>query len=113
MASSQRHTQIVRFPVTKGADATIAVELPAETEGSAPAGIGADGKSAKSFAEAVDGIRPIADSVMAAVNGVQATPSEVTVEFSVRLNTKLGITLVSTGAEASMRVQLTWRPPGG
>jgi hypothetical protein len=113
MAFSQRHTHIVQFPVTDGADATIAVELPAELQGSAPAGIGADGKSAKSFADAVDGIRPIADSVMAAVNGVRAIPSEVTVEFAVRLNAKLGLALVSAGSEASMRVQLTWRPPGG
>lgn len=108
MSESEPH-QIVTFPLKQGG--TLAVELPDALGGAAPAAR----KQAveESFEQAVGRLRTIADGVMSAISGVQVLPSEVTVDFSVRLDAHTGLVLVTAGAEASLSVRLTWQPRKG
>ncbi|HET6447706.1 MAG TPA: CU044_2847 family protein [Conexibacter sp.] len=109
MSVSEPH-QIVMFPL--GESGTLAVELPPDELGGASPAAG-EHQVKESFEQAVGRLRAIADGVMSAVSRVQIVPSEVTVEFSVRLDKRTGLVLVSAGAEASLKVRLTWQPRGG
>lgn len=88
-----------------------------EPPGRGPAAVGrGDGtlaKASKSFEEAVAGIRPIAEGILAQTTDLVQAPRAVEVAFGVKLSGEMGVILASSTAEAHIGVKLSWEREGG
>jgi len=100
---------IYEFSSAHGA-VRVEVEEPA---GQAPVAVGRGDEVAvearESFEEAMAGIGPIAEGILAQTTGLGTAPKEVEVSFGIKLSGKLGAILASTAAEAHIEVTLTWK----
>ncbi|MCV0428666.1 MAG: hypothetical protein K5905_24685 [Roseibium sp.] len=67
----------------------------------------------ESFEEAIAGIGPIAEGILAQTTGLDTLPKEVGVRFGIKLSGTLGAILASTAAEAHIEVNLTWKNVDG
>lgn len=63
---------------------------------------------------AIEAVRPAVEDVIAVFREV-ATPDEIGVEFSLKLNTRVNAFVFSSDGEATFKVSLKWsnRKPGG
>lgn len=104
---------IYEFPSSSG---NVRVEID-EPDGRAPVAVGRGEEVAvearESFEEAISGIGPIAEGILAQTTGLGTTPKEVEVSFGIKLSGKLGAILASTAAEAQIEVTLTWKSGDG
>ena len=96
---------LVKFESDSG---PILVEVAEVQVGPLPAAAGNAGvkDSGRKFMEAMSGIRPIAEAVLAQIEGL--APSEAKVEFGVKLTGKAGVVLASAESEAHLKITLTW-----
>lgn len=103
--------QIVEFPSEHG-PVRVEVEAP---EGHGPQAVGRGDEvvetAKESFEDAVAGLRPVAESILAQIRELSAAPESVEVEFGVKLSGKLGIVLASSTAEAHCLIKLGWQRP--
>lgn len=60
-----------------------------------------------SFNEAIARLRPAADAVLQAFQGLN-TPTEIGLEFGVKFNAKAGAIIASVDSEAVFKVSLKW-----
>jgi hypothetical protein len=111
-------SQVIEYPLEGGGSVMVAVE-----------GTGADGvvtrgwgndrstqvaeRASETFEAAVANVRPAADALLASLSGLQATPSEITVEFAVQLTAEAGVCIATLGSSANFKVSLTWTPDRG
>jgi hypothetical protein len=66
------------------------------------------GEAAKSFAEAIDIVRPIANTFLSKASALAQRPSELIVEFGLKLTVKAGAILAATEGEGHFKVTITW-----
>lgn len=78
-------------------------------------GMGADVfvRSAKSFSEAMSTLRACAEGLDDLISKLDLTPSEVDVEFSLKMSGSAGFVIAKAGAESELKVALKWEPKGG
>ncbi|WP_204042975.1 CU044_2847 family protein [Acrocarpospora phusangensis] len=62
----------------------------------------------ESFEMAVTRLQSAAGAIVGRMSGMVQPPSEVTVEFGVKLATAAGVVIASTSAEANLKVVLRW-----
>jgi hypothetical protein len=62
------------------------------------------------FLRAVGRAARQADSLLASLSELQATPNEISVEFAVQLTAGAGVCIATLGSAANFRITLTWRP---
>ena len=60
------------------------------------------------FEEAVAGVRPIAQIILAQLR--ELGPETVTIELGVKFGTETGVILAKAAAEGTCKVTLTWNP---
>lgn len=60
-----------------------------------------------SFNETITRLRPVADSVLQALQGLNI-PTEIGLEFGVKFNAKAGVIIASVDSEATFKVSLKW-----
>src|SRR4051794_37258845 len=60
------------------------------------------------YEEAVDKIRPAAESIVERIRSIAEPPDIISVEFGIKLNANIGAILASTSAEAQFTLTLTW-----
>ena len=60
------------------------------------------------YEQAVDRIRPAAESIVHRIRQIAEPPDEISVEFGIKLNANIGAILASTSAEAQFTLRLTW-----
>ncbi len=60
-----------------------------------------------SFNEAIARLRPAADAVLQAFQGLH-TPAEIGLEFGVKFSAKAGVIIASVDSEAVFKVSLKW-----
>jgi len=65
-------------------------------------------KSAEALSAAMTSIRTMAERVGVTMSELVNRPSELEVQFGLKLDADLGALLVKAGAEASLSVKLTW-----
>ena len=107
--------RLVRFELESGG--SVVVELEDRTEDgevrvSRPGFV----ETAKQkFGQALDMVRPVADTLIARLRDLAQRPDEVQVEFGIKLSTEAGAIIAKTEAEGSFKVTLTWKtsPPTG
>lgn len=105
---------LVEFPLAAGGSILVRT---ADTGSASPAtrGLGqraadnAAQRASQSFEDAIDRIRPAADSLLAALTALTHTPDEVNVEFGVELTAEAGAFIANIGSTANFKVSLVWR----
>lgn len=65
-------------------------------------------KSAQALDTAMLTIRQMAQKTMATIDTLANKPSEVELEFGIKLNTEAGAIIAKTSGEASLKVKLLW-----
>jgi len=99
--------QLVEYELEDGSTILVEVDLP-------EAGIerAARGdqivKAKERFSEALEQIKPVAQTVLSKLGSLSA--DEIGVEFGIKLSAKAGVILASADAEANFTVTLTWKP---
>ncbi len=66
-------------------------------------------KSKEAINKAMDTIHHMAERTIAAIDTVTNKPSEVEVEFGIKLDAESGALIAKTGAEASLTVKMVWK----
>lgn len=61
----------------------------------------------KRFQDALDGIKPALDVLMAQLQNLN-NPSEITIEFGVKFAAKAGAVFASVDSEANFKVEVKW-----
>lgn len=90
-----------------------------EVQGDAPPGVDrvgrlADGlrQGAQSLEEALSGVRPALQSVVDMFRGLAVAPTDVTVQFGIKVVAEAGVVVARAATEASFTVTATWENPG-
>jgi hypothetical protein len=66
-------------------------------------------RASRSLEDMLRGLRPVAESFVAQFREMTCTPSEIGVEFGVKLSAEADVVIASTATEATFSVSLTWR----
>ncbi|MFI0479568.1 CU044_2847 family protein [Actinomadura sp. 9N215] len=64
----------------------------------------------ETFEAAMDRLRTAAEAVNTKMRSLQQPPADITVQFSVKLGTAVGVVIANTSAEANLTVTLRWEP---
>jgi Trypsin-co-occurring domain 1 len=64
--------------------------------------------AAETFEQALDGVAPAARALVSKLRGT-ADPSEITLEFSLKVSADAGVVVARTGGEANFGVTLKWK----
>ena len=103
--------RLIEFPLKEGGTLVVEVDEP-ETPGQvvkASTKPGAIAETAKqTFEEALDKIKPAAQSIITKLRGLHDEPDEIEVEFGIKLNAVAGAIIASAGVEANYKVTLKW-----
>ncbi len=97
----------VRFALQGGGD--VYVETKDTDRGGLIARDGVAEEAAQTFEEAVGHLRPIADALMAQVQGLLHAPDEVGLEFGITLKVEAGILIAKTAGEGNFKVSVKWK----
>jgi Trypsin-co-occurring domain 1 len=65
-------------------------------------------KSAEALDKAMATIRKMAQKTMVTIDTLTNKPTEVELEFGIKLNTEAGAIIAKTSGEASLKVKLIW-----
>ena len=108
--------RLVEFPLQEGGTLLVEVDEPegyAETttrggvvKASRPSEI-AD-KAKDTFEDALDKIRPAAQSIIDKLRELHDAPDEIGVEFGIKLSAEAGMFIASASVEANYKVTLKW-----
>jgi hypothetical protein len=105
--------RLIEFELPDGATLIAEVDE-VERLGPKPAGAG-DGviqRATVGLEQAIAKVRPFAELLLAQLRGLSSTPSEVTVEFGIKLDVEAGALIAKTGAEGNCKVTLSWKKAG-
>lgn len=64
----------------------------------------------KRFSEALSAIKGIAEDSYKVISSIPTTPEEVSLEFGIKISSKLEAIIASSNAEAHLKVTLKWKP---
>ena len=111
--------KIVEFEVEGGPPVYVEVEAAREEDDEALAGFepvrrslarGADQDRGGRWRGAIEQVRPAVEDVIEVFREV-ATPDEIGIEFSLKLNTRVNAFVFSSDGEATFKVSLKWSNP--
>lgn len=71
------------------------------------------GMTSETFESALDRLKLAAEAVVGKMRNLTQSPDEVTVEFSIKLATAVGVVIANSSAEANLKVTLRWSPGAG
>jgi hypothetical protein len=100
---------LVEVPLESGG--SIVVEMDEDVGGVVRAGRAGEvvARAARSIESALDCVAPAAEAVLSKVR--EARPSEVTVEFGLKLSAEAGAVISRSAGECNFRVVLRWAIP--
>ena len=103
----------MEFATESGETVLVEVDDRAGAEGAMRGTRGGDiaGKAARTFEQALAGIKPAAEAVVSAVGALSEKPDEVQVTFGLKLTATVAM-IASTGAEGNFEVTLSWKRNG-
>lgn len=102
--------RLVEYKMEDGSEIWVELDEPEGAGSAAPVMRGGKPmeKAKETFESALDKIKPAANAVISKLNDLADRPDEITVEFGIKLNTKVGFVLAA-GVEANYKVALTWK----
>jgi hypothetical protein len=101
---------IVEFPMENGDVLLVEVDDPMISGTTLRGGHGTDmiERAQLTYEQAVDKIKPAAESIVQRIRRIAEPPDVISVEFGIKLNANIGAILASTSAEAQFTLKLTW-----
>ncbi len=101
---------LIEYPLADGSLVVIEVEAPRGegTQRVSRLGESIPERVQTSFNEAIARLRPAADAVLQAFQGLN-TPAEIGLEFGVKFSAKAGAIIASVDSEAVFKVSLKWK----
>jgi hypothetical protein len=103
--------ELVAFDLPGGGSAIVQSRVPDEDRGAVRIAR-EDGlivRSGRRFDEAVAVVRPVAETLLAQLQGLARAPDELRVEFGIVLDVKAGAVVTSSGVQANFMISLVWR----
>lgn len=103
--------RLIEFPLEGGGTILVEVEQPEVEGGLVPAAKPGQlvKKTANTFEEALERIKPAASVVIRKLRGLSDPPDEIGVEFGLKLSAEAGAFVASAAAEANYKVTLNWK----
>jgi hypothetical protein len=100
--------EILELPLEDGQ--TVKVEVDART-GIVPSARPGEvvAKASESFQSALERLAPVTEAILARFRNLAARPTEVDIEFGIKLSAGAGVVIAHTGAEANFKVTVQWR----
>lgn len=102
--------RLIEFPLKDGGTMIVEVDEPESAGGvvkaSRPGEVAE--KATQTLEEALDKIKPAAQSIITRLRGLHDEPDEVAVEFGIKLSAAAGAFVASAGVEANYKVSLKW-----
>jgi hypothetical protein len=104
--------QLVDLPLEEGGSITVEVEdARPSREGGSVTRSARPGEvvtaATQTFEQALGGVAPASRAIVSKLRAA-ADPSEIVVEFGLKLSADTGVIVARTGGEANFRVMLTW-----
>lgn len=102
--------RLIEFPLQGGGTMVVEVDEPEPPGGvvkAARPGEVAE-KAKETLEEALDKIKPAAQSIITKLRGLTDEPDEIAVEFGIKLSAAAGAFIASAGVEANYKVTLKW-----
>lgn len=98
----------VEVPLPDGG--SLIVEQRADEDGVVRAGRVRDvaAMATETLESALDRLRGAAEAINAKMQDLSIAPSEITVEFSIKLGTAVGVVIANSSVEANLTVTLHW-----
>ena len=100
--------QILELPLQDGQTVKVEVDAPIGIVPSSRPGE-AIATASESFQSALQRLAPVAEAVVKRFQNLGARPTEVSVEFGIKLSAEAGVVIAHTGAEANFKVTVQWR----
>jgi hypothetical protein len=101
---------LIKFPLESGGFVFVEMEGgEAERSGLVKAGRGLPDEAAQSFEAAINGLSPIASSIVSKLINISHPPDEAAVEFGLTLKADSGFIITKVGGEANFKINLKWR----
>jgi hypothetical protein len=101
--------KLVQFQLDNGESILVEVDEP-QSQGIVRAGRAGElvEKIQYSFGEALDRIKPAAETIINKLRSLQTTPDQIEVEFGLKLSAEAGAFFASASTEANFVVKLSW-----
>ena len=102
--------RLVEFPLQDGGTMFVEVDEPEPPGGVVRAARPSDvvEKAKETLEDALDKIKPAAESIIDKLRGLHDEPDEIEVEFGIKLSAEAGAFIASAGVEANYTVTLKW-----
>lgn len=102
--------QLVEFALDDGTTVLVEVDEP-ESEGIVRAGRAGEivEKVQYTFSEALDKVKPAAETIINKLRNLDVTPDEIQVEFGIKLSAEAGAFFASASTEANFAITLSWK----
>lgn len=105
--------RLIEFPLKDGGSILVEVD---DIGGPGPGGVTRSirpnqvlEKAQVTFEEALNNIRPAAESIITRLRGLSDPPTEIQVKFGLKLSAEAGAFIASVGADVNYEVTLTWQ----
>jgi hypothetical protein len=101
---------IVEFPMENGDVLLVEVDDPMASGATLRGGHGSEmlERAQMTYEQAVDKIKPAAESIVRRIRDIPEPPDVIGVEFGIKLNANIGAILASSSVEAQFTLKLTW-----
>lgn len=66
-------------------------------------------QATQTFQDVIDSVRPVAETIVQGLDKISDRPNEISVEFGLKLNGKVGTVIAASGIEANFKVTLKWQ----
>ena len=100
--------QLIEFPIDENNSIFVETEIVDEEGDMEVSRNGIAKKALKTFQDSLSVIKPIAETIMSKVAELEQTPKEISVEFGLKMNGKVGVTIANTSIEGNIKVSLKW-----
>lgn len=101
---------LMEFRTDEGAQVTVEVERHAPGAKLVRRGDNSVAQAARTFDDALDGIRAAAESALHVFRDGRLRPDTVELEFGVKLTAEAGAVIAKTAVEGHLVVKLSWAP---
>lgn len=102
---------LIEFPLEADGSVVIEVDEPAPTGGPVRAARPGEivAKASETFESALERIRPSTSILLTQLRSLTDIPSEIEVEFGLKLSAEAGAIVASAGGEAHYKITLRWK----
>ena len=98
--------RLIEYKLEDGSPIVVEVDEP--EGGPQPVSRGVIEKAKTSFAEALEKVKPTAETIIAKLRDLSDSPTEVQVKFGLKMNANAGAIIAAAGVEANYEITLKW-----